>query len=65
MSVRYVMSVYPETLSPDLRVMFAEQIRLPWIMMEGIGHLCYSTKRVEYSPNLCIIEVYLDYLYTI
>ena len=33
--------------------------------MEGKGCLCYSTKDVEYSPNVFLIEGCLDYLYTI
>ena len=33
---------HPEILSPDLRGMFAKLISLPWIMMEGKGHLFYS-----------------------
>ena len=30
----------------------------------GKGRLCFSSKVVEYSPYVCIIESYSDYLYT-
>ena len=33
--------------------------------MEGKDCLCYSTKVVEYSHNVCLIEGCLDYLFTI
>ena len=56
---------HPEILSPDLRGMSAEQISLPWIMMEEKVCLCYSNNVVKYSPNVCLIEGCLDYLYTI
>ena len=54
--------IHPEILSPDLRGMSAEQISLPWIMMEEKGCLCFSTNVVEYSPKLCIIDDCLDNL---
>ena len=52
-------------MSPDLRGNSADQISLPWIMIEGKYCLCYSTKVVEYYPNVCIIDNCLEYLYTI
>ena len=51
-----------EEVSDGLRGMSAEQVSLPWIMMEGKGRLCCSTKVVEYIPDVCLIEGCLDYL---
>ena len=62
---RCSLAPHPEILSSDLRGMSAEQITLPWIMMEGKGCLCYSNKDVKYSHNVGLIDNYLDYLYTI
>ena len=45
--------------------MSAEQVSLPWIMMERKGCLCYSTKVIEYLPNICLIESCLEYLFTV
>ena len=56
---------HPALLNPDLRGNSADQISLPWILMEGKYCLCYSTKDVEYYPNVCIIDDCLEYLYTI
>ena len=43
----------------------ADQISLPWVIMEGKYCYCYSTKAVEYYPDVCIIDNCLEYLYTI
>ena len=58
-------TTHPAILSPDLRGNYADQISLPWIMIEEKNRLCYSTKVVEYYPNVCIIDDCLEYLYTI
>ena len=60
-----MMTPHPAILSPDLRGNSADQISLPWIMIEGNYRLCYSTKVVEYYPNVCILDDCLEYLYTI
>ena len=52
-------------MSPDVRGNSADQISLPWAIMEGKCCLCYSTKVIEYYPDVCIIHNYLEYLYTI
>ena len=56
--------LHPASLSLDLRGTSADQISLPWILIEGKNHLCYSTKVVEYYCNVCIIDDCLEYLYT-
>ena len=43
--------MHPAILSLDLRGNSADQISLPWIMIEGKNRLCYSIKVVEYSPR--------------
>ena len=42
----------------------ADQISLPWVIMEGKYRLCCSTKVVQYYPNVCVIDDCLEYLYT-
>ena len=58
-------ATHPANLSKDLRGNSADQISLPWVMIEGNHRLCYSTKVVEYYPNVCILDDCLEYLYTI
>ena len=59
------LSKHPANLSPGIRGNSADQISLPWVMIEGNHRLCSSTKVVEYYPNVCIIDDCLEYLYTI